>query len=153
MVAEQKALISEKKTVPKEKKVSFVRQIKQTLKKVKFLSLPETFKRLGIVTIIVTLLSLLVAALDYGITYGISALENVTFDGGVFKIIVAVVFLICATVLIILETFRRSKTKGFSVTNNNVNKRYKIGDDHLSTAIRALGIVSFVLCVVLYLMK
>lgn len=153
MVAEQKALISEKKTVPKEKKVSFVRQIKQTLKKVKFLSLSDTFKRLGIVTVIVTLLSLLVAALDYGITYGISALENVTFDEGIFKIIVAVVFLICAIVLIILETFRRSKTKGFSVTNNNVNKRYKTGDDHLSTAIRALGIVSFVLCVVLYLMK
>ena len=154
MIAEQKMMVPEKKISRKEKdkKESFVKQVKKALKKIKFLSMKDAFKRLGVVTIIVTILSLLVTLFDFAILRGMDVIQSISFNAGVFKTICAVVFVLLAVVLIVAETIRRSKTKGFSVTSS-VNKRYKTGDDYLSMIIRVCGILLFIVSILMYIMR
>ena len=153
MVAEQKVSLSEKKTSSKEKKIGFVKQVRQAWKKVKFLSLSDALKRLGIVTVVVICLSLIVTGLDFVIIKGLSGLSSLTFEANIIKVILAVVFVLLALALIIVEVARHSKTKGFSVTNSSVNNRYRTGDDILSSIVRYLGIALFVVTVLMYVIK
>ena len=152
MVAEttvKETTIKEKKeTVEKEKKVSFLKKMKSSWKKIKFLSKGQVFKRLGIVSLVMTILCLIMLAIDYSLNEGFSLLSEVNFDIPVLKTIISVIFLILAIALIVLEVFRKQQTKGFLTTTKKINT----ADDTLTNIIRVISICMFVLLIIMYIL-
>ena len=139
---------TEKKTVEKTKKVSRLKSLKHSWKKIKFLSKKQVAKRFGLVALIMTILALFIVGIDYALTNGMTLLSEVSFDLSVVKTILSVVFLILCIVLIVVEVFRKSNTKGFSAPKSNV---HTINDAH-SKIIRIISICMFVLLIAMYIM-
>ena len=124
--------------------------VRQAWHKIHFLSKKETGKRFGVVTIMLVVLTLLIALLDFGLISGFQVLADLDFSVPWLKTTLSVLFCICAIALIVVEGFRKSKTKGFSVSSNQ--GKVRTGNDFLGLIVMWLGIATGVLALAIYLL-
>ena len=146
MIAETESKVIKK--VELKEKTSKIKTLKMSWSKIKFLSKTQTFKRLGIVLLIMTILSLYMISIDYGLNECFTLLSKVSLDLSVVKTIISVVFLILAIALITLEIFRKSNTKGFFVPT----KRIHTTNDTYTKLIRIISICLFILLIAMYIL-
>ena len=133
----------------KEKKESkhVLMNLKHSWSKIKFLSKKQVAKRFGIVALIMTVLTLFIMGVDYGLTNGFDTLFSINFDIPILKTILSVVFLILAILLIVLEVFRKQNTNGFLAPV----KKVATINDFYTKAIRIISICMFILLMAMYI--